>query len=166
MGAFWGPAGAGNGTRTRDPQLGRLTLYQLSYSRNRAERHTCPPNPRKSHNLLSRRALMDWGGEDFEPPKPAAADLQSAPFDHSGTSPSHLATARYPGAPRMTSPRAAPLVPPSRRAGVRDTPIPPSRVLPREEARGGGKAKPVAHWSGCRGWSWREDLNPQPPHYK
>ena len=25
--------GAGNGTRTRDPQLGRLTLYQLSYSR-------------------------------------------------------------------------------------------------------------------------------------
>ena len=25
--------GAGNGTRTRDPQLGRLMLYQLSYSR-------------------------------------------------------------------------------------------------------------------------------------
>jgi hypothetical protein len=25
--------GAGNGIRTRDPQLGRLTLYQLSYSR-------------------------------------------------------------------------------------------------------------------------------------
>ncbi len=25
--------GAGNGDRTRDPQLGRLMLYQLSYSR-------------------------------------------------------------------------------------------------------------------------------------
>ena len=25
--------GAGNGVRTRDPQLGRLMLYQLSYSR-------------------------------------------------------------------------------------------------------------------------------------
>jgi hypothetical protein len=25
--------GAGNGTRTRDIQLGKLTLYQLSYSR-------------------------------------------------------------------------------------------------------------------------------------
>src|SRR5262247_2142169 len=27
--------GAGNGTRTRDPELGRLALYQLSYSRAR-----------------------------------------------------------------------------------------------------------------------------------
>jgi hypothetical protein len=27
------PYGAGNGTRTRDPELGRLALYQLSYSR-------------------------------------------------------------------------------------------------------------------------------------
>ena len=26
-------SGAGNGIRTRDPQLGRLMLYQLSYSR-------------------------------------------------------------------------------------------------------------------------------------
>ena len=25
--------GAGNGTQTRDPQLGRLMLYRLSYSR-------------------------------------------------------------------------------------------------------------------------------------
>ncbi len=25
--------GAGNGTRTRDPQLGKLMLYQLSYAR-------------------------------------------------------------------------------------------------------------------------------------
>ncbi len=27
--------GAGNEARTRDPQLGRLTLYQLSYSRSK-----------------------------------------------------------------------------------------------------------------------------------
>ena len=25
--------GAGNGTRTRDPKLGKLVLYQLSYAR-------------------------------------------------------------------------------------------------------------------------------------
>ena len=27
------PLGAGNGARTRDPELGKLMLYQLSYSR-------------------------------------------------------------------------------------------------------------------------------------
>ncbi len=26
-------SGAGNGTRTRDPKLGKLVLYQLSYTR-------------------------------------------------------------------------------------------------------------------------------------
>ena len=30
-------SGAGNGIRTRDPQLGRLMLYQLSYSREDAK---------------------------------------------------------------------------------------------------------------------------------
>src|SRR5690606_27107756 len=30
--------GAGNGTRTRDPQLGKLMLYQLSYSRTGSSR--------------------------------------------------------------------------------------------------------------------------------
>jgi hypothetical protein len=57
--------GAGNGTRTRDPKLGRLALYQLSYSRLR--------------NMVER--------EGFEPSKASPADLQSAPFGHSGTSP-------------------------------------------------------------------------------
>ena len=41
--------GAGNGTRTRDPELGRLALYQLSYSR------------------PAIRPLVERGG--FEPPK-------------------------------------------------------------------------------------------------
>ena len=31
--SWWGFTGAGNGVRTRDPQLGKLMLYQLSYSR-------------------------------------------------------------------------------------------------------------------------------------
>ena len=39
-------SGAGNGARTRDIQLGRLTLYQLSYSR--------------SPNLLSTHKLRFW----------------------------------------------------------------------------------------------------------
>ena len=57
--------GAGNGTRTRDPKLGRLALYQLSYSR--------------KTKMVER--------EGFEPSKASPADLQSAPFGHSGTSP-------------------------------------------------------------------------------
>ena len=32
--SYVGSNGAGNGTRTRNPQLGRLTLWPLSYSRN------------------------------------------------------------------------------------------------------------------------------------
>jgi hypothetical protein len=46
------PYGAGNGTRTRDPELGRLALYQLSYSR--------PAFPHL-------QSLVERGG--FEPPK-------------------------------------------------------------------------------------------------
>ncbi len=55
--------GAGDEVRTRDPQLGRLMLYQLSYTR------------------------FMVVGEGFEPSKATPADLQSAPFDHSGTPP-------------------------------------------------------------------------------
>ncbi len=33
---LWMIAGAGNGIRTRDPNLGKVVLYQLSYSRNRS----------------------------------------------------------------------------------------------------------------------------------
>ena len=64
--------GAGNGIRTRDPELGRLALYQLSYSR--------PPERR-----LSLRHW--WRGEDSNLRRHKPADLQSAPFGHSGTSP-------------------------------------------------------------------------------
>ena len=71
--SYVGP-GAGNGTRTRNLQLGRLMLYQLSYSRPRLQ-------------------MVERGG--FEPPKAAPADLQSAPFGHSGTSPTGKAKVGY-----------------------------------------------------------------------
>jgi hypothetical protein len=61
--------GAGNGTRTRDPELGRLALYQLSYSRSPFDRQNW------------------WRGEDSNLRRHKPADLQSAPFGHSGTSP-------------------------------------------------------------------------------
>ena len=37
---------AGNGIRTRDPQLGKLMLYQLSYSRFSAAKVAAPVIPR------------------------------------------------------------------------------------------------------------------------
>ena len=68
-------AGAGDGSRTRDVQLGRLELYQLSYSR-------------KSLLLVCVKSLVVLvDGEGFEPSKPVATDLQSVPFDRSGTRP-------------------------------------------------------------------------------
>ena len=54
---------AENGTQTRDPQLGRLVLYRLSYFRKMV------------------------GSDGFEPPKATPAELQSAPFGHSGNCP-------------------------------------------------------------------------------
>ena len=44
--SYVGPCGAGNGTRTRNPQLGRLMLYQLSYSR-------APRRPRGRHTSVN-----------------------------------------------------------------------------------------------------------------
>ena len=37
------PPRAGNGTRTRDPNLGKVVLYQLSYSRVTSEGHCSVP---------------------------------------------------------------------------------------------------------------------------
>jgi hypothetical protein len=82
--------GAGNGTRTRDVQLGRLTLYQLSYSRraNKKDRaigwwrgedsnlrrrrqqiYSLPP-------LATREPLHDWSWRWDSNPQPA--DYKSA----------------------------------------------------------------------------------------
>ena len=43
----WSPSRAGNGTRTRDPNLGKVVLYQLSYSRE-AVRILAPDPPRRN----------------------------------------------------------------------------------------------------------------------
>jgi hypothetical protein len=81
--------GAGNGIRTRDPQLGRLTLYQLSYSRPqrlavlRLAGLTAAGVSYPASCLLAPK----WGGEDSNLRRPTPADLQSAPFGRSGTSP-------------------------------------------------------------------------------
>ena len=56
--------------RTRDLQLGRLPLYQLSYSR-----------------FFPDFFFLIVGGGGFEPPKAMPTDLQSAPFDRSGIPP-------------------------------------------------------------------------------
>ena len=55
---------AEDGTQTRDPQLGRLMLYRLSYFR-----------------------IFLWAKMDSNHRRRKPADLQSAPFGHSGTCP-------------------------------------------------------------------------------
>ena len=55
---------AEDGAQTRDPQLGRLMLYQLSYFRK-----------------------FKWAKMDSNHRRRKPADLQSAPFGHSGICP-------------------------------------------------------------------------------
>jgi hypothetical protein len=45
--------GAGNETRTRDPDLGKVVLYQLSYSRILERAQILGPPPAKSRKSLS-----------------------------------------------------------------------------------------------------------------
>src|SRR3954447_7771929 len=45
------PRRAGNGTRTRDPNLGKVVLYQLSYSRE-SVRILAPDRPRRNDLLM------------------------------------------------------------------------------------------------------------------
>src|SRR5690606_16791783 len=78
-------AGAGDGIRTRDIQLGKLTLYRLSYSR-AVER----PRARKRWDApggLRRRPGVWWAGLDSNQRRHKPTDLQSVPFNHSGTYP-------------------------------------------------------------------------------
>ena len=60
---------AENGTQTRDPQLGRLVLYQLSYFR---------------------KTSTEWVVMDSNHRSRKTADLQSAPFGHSGICPTYF----------------------------------------------------------------------------
>ena len=89
-----GPSsGAGDGTRTRDIQLGRLELYQLSYSRSN-QSLTRDSKGRRLRIQTGAPQLPGFGPDDrmvegggFEPPKASPTDLQSVPFDRSGTPP-------------------------------------------------------------------------------
>ena len=68
---------AGDGTRTRDIKLGRLALYQLSYSRE------VPPRYKSAtHSLCGA-----WWGKDSNLRRLAPADLQSALVGHLSTLP-------------------------------------------------------------------------------
>ena len=66
---------AGNGTRTRDPNLGKVVLYQLSYSRE-ANRRDCSHRPLAAQPLLlhvgrgfqNGRGPMESGGEGDRTP--------------------------------------------------------------------------------------------------
>jgi hypothetical protein len=82
-----GIGGAGDETRTRDVQLGRLMLYQLSYSRIGAGLgpSSCIGGP----FLLRERTVPNewWGEQDSNLRSCEAADLQSAPVGHLGISP-------------------------------------------------------------------------------
>ena len=66
-------ARAGNGTRTRDPNLGKVVLYQLSYSRERAKRlrtatASAPAPNRRVRTATAARLLRGDGGEGNRTP--------------------------------------------------------------------------------------------------
>ena len=55
-------ARAGNGTRTRDPNLGKVVLYQLSYSRRPRNRSEQPPSSHRSEPSESMLQPRCWKG--------------------------------------------------------------------------------------------------------
>ena len=66
-------ARAGNGTRTRDPNLGKVVLYQLSYSRERAERFrtataSVPAPNQRTHTATAPEVFRSDGGEGDRTP--------------------------------------------------------------------------------------------------
>jgi hypothetical protein len=73
---------AGDETRTRDVQLGRLMLYQLSYSRKNGP-VWCSGSP----GSVSMISAPRWGEQDSNLRSRMTADLQSAPVGHLGISP-------------------------------------------------------------------------------
>ena len=66
---------AEDGTQTRDPQLGRLMLYQLSYFR----------NFKQTNSFIN--CFILWAVMDSNHRSRKTAELQSAPFGHSGICP-------------------------------------------------------------------------------
>ena len=72
---------AGDGIRIRDPQLGRLMLYQLSYSR------LFLPATARIFPTAFYNPPIEWGEQDSNLRRHSPADLQSAPVGHFGISP-------------------------------------------------------------------------------
>jgi hypothetical protein len=85
-----GERGAGDRIRTGDIQLGKLTLYQLSYSRVCVRRRASPNG-------------VWWAGLDSNQRRHTPTDLQSVPFNHSGTYPRRQDLAAPPGHGRTWS---------------------------------------------------------------
>ena len=86
--------GAGEEARTLDPQLGRLVLYQLSYTRivKIKIQISCRPLP---FELPCWWQEKWWSGMDSNHRRRTPSDLQSDPFGHSGTTPLCQQTQRY-----------------------------------------------------------------------
>ena len=80
---------AGEGIRTLNSQLGRLTLYQLSYARDRSVIAAGAARGRADAKIAFEDPgnPPEWEREDLNLRRRLPADLQSAPFDHSGTLP-------------------------------------------------------------------------------
>ena len=77
--------------QTRDPQLGRLMLYQLSYFRKNIPYRSPPPPSRQPFGrpggLRNSNRFLKWEVMDSNHRRRKPADLQSAPFDRSGNFP-------------------------------------------------------------------------------
>ena len=83
-------SGAEDEAQTRDPQLGRLMLYQLSYFRKNRPYQSYPlPHTvsRRRRASNSNRHSFLWEVMDSNHRRRTPADLQSAPFGHSGNFP-------------------------------------------------------------------------------
>ena len=79
---------AGDETRTRDPQLGRLMLYQLSYSREGVQSYEFRVSNDKL--LETRNSQLEtplWAGKDSNLRTRTRPDLQSGAFNRSATCP-------------------------------------------------------------------------------
>ena len=62
------PPRAGNGTRTRDPNLGKVVLYQLSYSREADDFSVLPVSAQRPDLRGESRSKRDHGGEGDRTP--------------------------------------------------------------------------------------------------
>ncbi len=80
--------GAEDEAQTRDPQLGRLMLYQLSYFRKNTVVGVkrASPGDRMSRTFAVPNGFW-WEVMDSNHRRRTPADLQSAPFGHSGNFP-------------------------------------------------------------------------------